>query len=119
MAERFGKFNLRKTGILNTTICYSRNICLSAVDAGGAKRSKRAIFQRRQPSAPINFTHGAETFFWSHPLDCSTSRLGTAHVQLAKGGRIRSIHGFRVIWQGSKNYKTEGLRQKKRSHEDK
>jgi hypothetical protein len=67
----------------------------------------------------INFTHRAETFFWSHPLDCSTSPLGTAHVQLAKVGRIRSIHGFRVIWQGSKNYKTEGLRQKKRSHEDK
>jgi hypothetical protein len=74
---------------------------------------------RALESCQINFMHRAETFFWSHPLDCSMSPLGTAHVQLAKGGIIRGIHGFRVNCHGSKNYKAEELRQKKRSHEDK
>jgi hypothetical protein len=67
----------------------------------------------------INFTLHAETFFSSHLLDSSTGPLGTAHVQLEKGGRIRNIHGFRVNCKGSNNKKAKELRQLKKSHEDK
>jgi hypothetical protein len=70
-------------------------------------------------SLSINFTLHTETFFSSHLLDSSTGPLGTAHVQLEKGGRIRNIHGFRVNYKGSNNKKAKELRQLKKSHEDK
>jgi hypothetical protein len=69
--------------------------------------------------ASINFTLHAEMFFSSHLLDSSTGPLGTAYVQLEKGGRIRNIYGFRVNCKGSNNKKAKELRQLKKSHEDK